>query len=256
MPKSPDFSSSPGNEARHDPSGSVTGHAASADRGRPERTIPPTGASLAGQWVRLDLLNEADIDEMYPLLSDPAVYADGYVMHRRPTSSEDSRDLARSVFLAAQRHADGLGGGRTAYAIRLVQDSGLGPAGTLVGTSSLSEADVRHESIHLGSTLYGSRWWGTQVNPESKLLLLTHCFEQCGYGRVKIQTDTLNTRSQAAIAKLGAQREGVLRRHLKREDGTFRDSVIYSVLKDEWPAVKAGLTSRLSPTESSSACRW
>jgi N-acetyltransferase len=209
-------------------------------------TILPTGEPLIGHWVRLDLLGEADIDEMYPILSDPAVYADGYVMHRRPLSLDDARDLARSVFLAWQGKADGQGAGRTAYAIRLASDSDLGPAGTLVGTSSLSEADLRNESIHLGSTLYGSRWWGTQVNPESKLLMMSHCFEDCGYGRVKIQTDTRNTRSQAAIAKLGAQREGIIRRHVKREDGTFRDSVVYSVLKDEWPGVKAGLAARLS----------
>lgn len=217
-------------------------------RGYPEAvpdTTLPTGKPLPGRWVRLDLLTEADLDEMYPLLIDPAVYAHGYVMHRRPTSLDDARDLARSVFLARQGQADGIGGGRTAYAIRLVGDSELGPAGMLVGTSALSEADLHNESIHIGSTLYGSRWWGTQVNPESKLLLMTHCFEHCGYGRVKIQTDVLNTRSLAAIAKLGAQREGVMRRHMKREDGTFRDSVIFSVLKDEWPDVRAGLLSRL-----------
>lgn len=213
--------------------------------GQAARTaILPTGQPLAGRWVRLALLGEADLDEMYPILADPAVYAHGYLMHHRPATLEDARDLARSRFLAGQRQADGNGGGRTAYAIRLAQASNLGAAGTLVGTSSLSEADLYHESIHLGSTLYGSRWWGTQVNPESKLLLMMHCFEECGYGRIKIQTDTLNTRSQAAIAKLGAQREGVLRRHMKREDGTFRDSVIYSVLKDEWPGVKAALVRR------------
>jgi N-acetyltransferase len=207
--------------------------------------IIPTGQPLIGRWVRLDLLSEADIDDMYPILSDPVVYTQGYVMHRRPASRDDARDLARSVFLAKSGEADGRGGGRTTYAIRLVRDGELGAAGTLVGTSSLAEADVANESIHLGSTLYGSRWWGTQVNPESKLLLLTHCFDDCGYGRVKIQTDRLNTRSQAAIAKLGAQREGVMRRHMKRGDGTFRDSVIYSVLKDEWPGVQAGLARRL-----------
>jgi N-acetyltransferase len=210
-----------------------------------QSTILPAGEPLVGRWVRLDLLTEADTAEMYPILSDPAVYAHGYVMHRRPVTAEDARDLARSVFLAAQGEADGKGGGRAAYAIRLVRDSELGPGGTLVGTSSLGEADLRNESIHLGATLYGSRWWGTQVNPESKLLLLAHCFEDCGYGRVKIQTDTLNTRSQAAIARLGAQREGVTRRHMKREDGSFRDSVVYSVLKDEWPGVRAALTGRL-----------
>ena len=207
--------------------------------------ILPTGGPLAGRWVRLDVLGGADIEELCPVLCDPAVYAQGYVMHRRPASLANARDVARSVFLAGQGQADGHGGGRTAYAIRLVGDGGLGAARTLVGTSSLGEADLRNESIHLGWTLMGSRWWGTQVNPESKLLLLAHCFEECGYGRVKIQTDALNTRSQAAIAKLGARREGVLRRHIKREDGTFRDSVVYSVLKDEWPQVKARLTSRL-----------
>ena len=207
--------------------------------------ILPTGEPLTARWIRLDVLGEADLDELYPILGDPAVYAQGYLMHRRPASLADARDVARSVFLAGQGKADGHGGGRTAYAIRLIADGQLGAAGTLVGTSSLTEADLRNESIHLGSTLYGSRWWGTQVNAESKLLLLAHCFEGCGYGRVKIQTDARNMRSQAAIAKLGAQREGVLRRHIKREDGTFRDSVVYSVLKDEWPHVKQRLTSRL-----------
>jgi RimJ/RimL family protein N-acetyltransferase len=208
-------------------------------------TILPTGEPLTGRWVRLDLLTGADADELGPILADPAIYTQGYVMHRRPASDGDARDLARSVFLTPPGQADGNGNGRIAYAIRLARDGELGPAGTLVGTSSLGEADLRNERIHLGWTLYGPRWWGTQVNPECKLLLLGHCFEACGYGRVKIQTDLLNTRSQAAIAKLGAQREGIARRHMKRADGTFRDSVIYSVLKDEWPGVKAGLLSRL-----------
>lgn len=208
----------------------------------------PDGRTLTGRWLRLDLLGEDDLDELYPLLADPAVYGQGYVMHHRPDSPGDSADLARRKFLVGQGQADGRGGGRTVYAIRLAGDSELGPAGTLVGTSSLLEADVHNESIHLGSTLYGSRWWGTPVNAEAKLLLLGHCFEDCGYGRVKIQTDQLNTRSQAAIAKLGARREGVLRRHSKREDGTFRDTVVFSVLADEWPAVRDGLRARAGRT--------
>lgn len=211
----------------------------------PAATLP-AGEPLTGRWVRLSLLTEADLDEMYPILADPEVYRHGYIMHRQPASPADSRALARSRFLAGQGHADGAGGGRTAYAIRLAADSELGSMGTLVGTSSLSEADLANESIHLGSTLYGSRWWGTAVNPESKLLLLAHCFEDCGYGRVKIQTDVLNARSRAAIEKLGARYEGVLRRHIRREDGFFRDSVVYSILKDEWPGVKAGLVRRLT----------
>jgi RimJ/RimL family protein N-acetyltransferase len=205
----------------------------------------PSGEPLVGRSVRLDLLTEADLPELFPVLADPEIYASGYVMHRCPTSLADGVELARERFMAGQGQADGAGRGRTAYAIRLVADSPLGAAGTLVGTSSLAEATLVHEHIHLGSTLYGRRWWGTQVNAEAKLLLLTHCFEDCGYGRVKIQTDALNTRSQAAIARLGATREGVLRRDMKREDGTFRDTVVFSVLIDEWAEVKAGLQARL-----------
>jgi N-acetyltransferase len=208
-------------------------------------TALPTGDPLVGRFVRLDVLTEDDLPELHPILADPAIYASGYVMHRRPASADDAVALARERFMAGQGQADGAGRGRTAYAIRLCADTGLGAAGTLVGTSSLAEAHLVNESIHLGSTLYGRRWWGTQVNPEAKLLLLAHCFEDCGYGRVKIQTDLLNTRSQAAIARLGAQREGVVRRDLKREDGTFRDSVVFSILGEEWPGVKAGLQARL-----------
>ena len=204
-------------------------------------TVLPTGEPLLGRTVRLDLLTEDDLPELAPLLADPVVYASGYVMHRRPTSLADGVAVARERFLAQQRELDGRGGGRTAYAARLVEDGPLGAAGTLVGTSSLWEADLANEKVHVGSTLYGSRWWGTAVNPECKLLLLGHCFETCGYGRVKIQTDARNARSQAAISRLGATREGVLRRHVRREDGTFRDTVVFSVLAAEWPAVKAGL---------------
>lgn len=204
----------------------------------------PTGQSLVGRWVRLDVLGESDLDELYPILADPAVYSQGYVMHRRPTSLDEARALARER-IVTRAAPDGVGGGKTAYAVRLVADGPLGRAATLVGTSSLGEADLVNESVHLGWTMYGSHWWGTQVNPEAKLLLLSHAFEDCGFGRVKIQTDMLNTRSQAAIAKLGAVREGVARREKRREDGTWRDSVVFSILIDEWPAVRAGLLERL-----------
>src|SRR4029078_2836289 len=116
---------------------------------------------LVAWGVVLELLADGAVDELYPLLSDPQVYADGYVMHRRPVSVEDSRALPRSRFLVA---------GRVVYAIRLVD-------GTLVGTSSLLEIDLANASIHLGATLYGRRWWGTAVNPEAQLLLLTHLLD-------------------------------------------------------------------------------
>lgn len=206
----------------------------------------PTNGPLAGRRVRLTVLAEADVEELGLLLLDPAVYADGFAMLRRPTTLGCARALARSVFVAGQGTADGRGGGCTAYAVRLVADGRLGARGTLVGTSGLWGADLAGARVHLGRTLYGPRWWGTQVNPETKLLLLAHCFEDCGYERVAIQTDVRNTRSQAALAKLGAVREGVLPRHMTRADGSVRDTVVFRVLRGEWPGVKARLVARLA----------
>ena len=128
--------------------------------------------------------------------------------------------------------------------MRLTGEGGLGEAGTVVGTSRSATSTSRTS----GSTSAGrctARGGGArQVNPECKLLLLGHAFD-CGFGRVKIQTDAVNARSQAAIARLGATREGVCARHTRRADGTFRDSVVFSVLRDEWPSVRDGL--RASP---------
>jgi RimJ/RimL family protein N-acetyltransferase len=137
-------------------------------------------------------------------------------------------------------------GQRQAYVVRLRADSPLGDAGTVVGTSSLGDADLVNERAHLGWTAYGPRWWGGVVNAECKLLLLGHAFDDCGFGRVKLQTDLRNERSQAAIEGLGATREGVLRRHMRRADGTFRDTVVFSILRDEWPAVAEALRARIA----------
>ncbi len=200
---------------------------------------------MVGDRIRLDPLGTTDVDELADLVRDPNLYSSGYVIHRCPVDDVDARDLVRSVWLDPPM-LDGVGHGRVTYAVRLARTSELGQAGTLVGTSSFGDCHLDWESGHIGWTLYGRRWWGTAVNPEAKLLLMTEAFENLGYGRVKIQTDGANTRSQAAIAKLGATREGVLRRHKRREDGTFRDTVVFSVLADEWPRVKHGLQTRLT----------
>jgi len=128
---------------------------------------------------------------------------------------------------------------RVMYTVRLQDD------GRIVGTTSLGDSDLANERTHIGWTAYAPEVWSTKVNPECKLLLMTHAFEDCDFGRVKIQTDLVNERSQAAIAKLGATREGVLRRHMLRADGSRRDTVVYSVILDEWPAVKAALQARI-----------
>ena len=199
----------------------------------------PSGQPLLGSFVRLDPVQPDDAEGLHAVLTDPAVYTQGFIMRPPPVDLGETR--ARVASDVAAREA-----GRTAYTVRLVGNSALGEAGTVVGTSSLGDVDLSNERVHLGWTMYGSRWWGTQVNPETKLLLLTHAFEDCGFRRVKIQTDAVNERSQAAIARLGATREGVVRRHTRRADGTFRDTVVFSILREEWPQVRAGLRARLS----------
>ena len=147
---------------------------------------------------------------------------------------------------ALEQFDRGTTGPRRAWVVQLAGDSELGAAGTVVGTSSLAEWDLANERVHLGWTAYGPRWWASPVNPACKLALLSYAFDDCGFGRVKLQTDLINSRSQAAIAKLGATREGVLRRHVLRADGTWRDSVVYSIVRDEWPAVRASLVRQTS----------
>jgi N-acetyltransferase len=111
-----------------------------------------------------------------------------------------------------------------------------------VGWTTYMDIDAQHERLEIGWTWYGRAHWRSPVNTEAKLLLLTHAFEDLGMGRVQLKTDHMNHRSQAAIARLGATREGVLRRHLRRHDGTWRDTVYFSILVDEWPAIKDRLT--------------
>ena len=116
--------------------------------------------------------------------------------------------------------------------------------GAVAGTTTLGEFDLLREEAHLGWTAYDPRVWSTVVNPEAKLLLLGLAFDS-GFGRVKIQTDALNARSRAAIAKLGATFEGILRRDKPRQNGTWRDTALFSVLAEEWPDVRARLERRI-----------
>ena len=201
--------------------------------------IPPTGEPLVGRWVRLDLMQPGDARGLFAVYSDPRCYEQGFAMLNPHASLAETEALVADSIAAR-------GAGRTAYTVRLVGDSALGAAGTVVGSSSLGDVDTVREHVHLGWTMIGSRWWGTEVNPESKLLLLGHAFDTCGFGRVKIQTDVINTRSRAAILRLGAVPEGVTRRDVRRADGTWRDTAVHSILVDEWPTVRAGLLARLA----------
>ena len=117
--------------------------------------------------------------------------------------------------------------------------------GEPVGMTGYLEIRPEHRALEIGRTWIGRAFQGTRVNPESKYLLLRHAFETLGAVRVQFKTDSNNTHSQRAIEKLGAKREGVLRRYQTRANGLTRDTVMYSVIEEEWPEVKAGLLGRL-----------
>jgi RimJ/RimL family protein N-acetyltransferase len=109
---------------------------------------------------------------------------------------------------------------------------------TIVGSTRLMDIRPEHRAVEIGYTWIARRWWRTRINSEAKFLLLRHLFEEAGYVRVALKTDLLNARSQRAIERLGARREGVLRKHMIVQGGRFRDTVYYSILDDEWPGIK------------------
>lgn len=118
-------------------------------------------------------------------------------------------------------------------------------SGSAIGTTSYFDIRPEHLGLEIGYTWIGPQWQGGRVNPESKYLLLRHAFETLGCVRVQLKTDLRNLQSQRAMAKLGAQREGVLRRHMVRPDGYVRDTVLFSITDLEWPEVRAALERRL-----------
>jgi RimJ/RimL family protein N-acetyltransferase len=117
--------------------------------------------------------------------------------------------------------------------------------GRAIGSTRYLEIDHLNRSLEIGGTWYGLDYQGTLVNTECKYLLLKHAFEMLGCVRVWLKTDRRNLRSQHAIERMGAVREGVLRNHMILPDGYIRDSVMYSILPQEWPQVKLKLEARL-----------
>lgn len=117
--------------------------------------------------------------------------------------------------------------------------------GRAVGSTRFGDIDVPSERVEIGWTWLAPSRWRSAVNSEAKLLQLTYAFEELGAGRVALKTDGRNERSQAAIERLGAVREGTLRRHLRMPDGFIRDTVYYSILADEWPPIRDRLRTRL-----------
>jgi RimJ/RimL family protein N-acetyltransferase len=209
-----------------------------ADPPWPELAWPPKpGVQLSGRVVRLTPFDpERDAVALFEALDHDLVWAH---VPGRP------RDPGHQAELLARQQASG----RFPWVLRLERPLAGMAEGAVVGTTSyldVSEADAR---LEIGGTRYPPQVWATSVNPDTKLQLLRYAFEQLGAGRVQLKTDVRNVRSQQAIARLGAQYEGTLRRHQRRADGTVRDSVLFSILAEDWPAVRDGLLSRLDATQ-------
>jgi len=119
-------------------------------------------------------------------------------------------------------------------------------SGRVVGSTSYLDIRPTHLGLEIGSTWIAPEHRGTRVNPEAKLLMLRHAFEVLGCERVQLKCDARNVHSQRAIAKLGATHEGTLRKHMVMAGGHVRDTVVFSVVRSEWPRVEAGLAARLA----------
>jgi N-acetyltransferase len=126
-------------------------------------------------------------------------------------------------------------------------------SGTIVGSTRYHDIVAEIDRLEIGYTWYAKRWQRSHINTCCKLLLLGHAFDTLGCKVVGLRTDNFNLASQRAIEALGAKKDGVIRHHWARRDGTVRDSVIYSILANEWPDVKRHLELRLTRHESRSS---
>lgn len=121
---------------------------------------------------------------------------------------------------------------------------------SVIGSTSYWDFDARNAHVEIGSSWLGRAFWGTERNAEAKLLLMSHAFETLGLERVAFRTDIRNKRSQRAIERLGATREGVHRHEMRRRDDSWRDSVHYSIIRAEWPAIGDRLRDRIAASGS------
>lgn len=197
--------------------------------------VRPEPAVLEGRFIRLEPMTAEHDAGLWEALGHPAVFAGGYGggPEGLPT---DERSFTTWV---AGYYA---GDNRNNHVVRI---TGGPHDGVVVGASTLGDFDIGKRATHIGWTGYDPRVWGTQVNAEAKLLMLGLAFGH-GFERVKLQADSLNERSRAAIAKLGAEFEGVLRKERLRADGSLSGTAVFSILDDEWPDVRAGLEARLA----------
>ncbi len=182
--------------------------------------------------LRIEPLTVARIPELFSAIgTDPEIY------QWLPFSTPSDLDEFSKIF---QNFVDESTSGKRVAFVVVLKSTGLA-----IGTTSFLDLNPTHRSIEIGSTFYAKEYWRSFVNTECKLMMLSEAFEVRGAERVTLKTDSQNERSRAAILRLGASYEGILRHHMLRPNGTWRDSAYFSILSEEWPAVKANLLSKL-----------
>jgi RimJ/RimL family protein N-acetyltransferase len=186
--------------------------------------------TLVGVRSRLVPLTMAHLDALWEAGDDPAIWT--YFPFRPQTRGQMAEYLQK--LLDDQR--DG-----TSLPFTIIDTD----TARVVGSTRLHNISVANRSAEIGTTWLSPEVWRTRMNTESKFLLLRHCFETWGMVRVQLKTDVRNERSQRAIERLGAVREGMLRRHWIMLDGHVRDSVLYSITDEDWPAIRDRLEERL-----------
>ena len=195
----------------------------------------PDQVVLQGRFVTLEPLAERHREELREAAGDGSAYWPYLPM-------KSGFDATMEMNLAAQAKAE-----RLPYVVRLRAD------GRVVGSTSYLNIAPRDRRLEIGSTWYHPSVWAGIVNPECKRLLFAQAFDDWGANRVELRCDGRNARSRAAIARLGAVEEAVLRRHMYAPDGYLRDTVVFAVLREEWPKVRDGLDRRLAAAKEAKA---
>ena len=183
---------------------------------------------LAGRYVGVVPLEREHADGLARAGKDPGVWT---YMTVGPRGNPEA--MAELIDLLLRRQADGTD---LAFSVRRLAD------GALIGMTRYLEIDRDHRRVEIGGTWYCPSFQRTPINTECKRLLLGHAFDVEGAQRVQLKTDLRNLRSQRAIERIGATREGVLRDHMLMPDGFLRSSVVYSIIRSEWAAVRGGWT--------------
>ena len=191
---------------------------------------PVLPTTLESERLRLEPLSQAHLAGLL------AAAADGELWNLRITSVPEPQDTAAYIETALKQHEQG---NRLAFA---VIDKA---SGKVLGSSSYHDIVPAVERLEIGYTWYAQSVQRSHVNTTVKLMLMTHAFETLGAKLVGWRTDNFNFASQRAIERLGAKRDGVLRHHALRRDGTVRDTVVYSLAAGEWTEVKAQLMYQL-----------